>query len=263
MRHRSGIESGWDMCDTQEVLFVDGDERQARSVNEVLLRAGYSVERHESGSAAMRRLTRALPAIVVLEQRLPDVDGLEVLAWIRARFPDLPVIVLGHAVLEQDAVSALRAGADDFVRKPVLEDEFVARIAALIRRYRRPMVDVIEFGSLVVDMRIRDVTVSGDPVRLTPIEYQIVELLARNAGMVIQREAIASRVWGRSIDEAVSRSLDTHIYRIRQKLRLHKSSGLVLRSAYTLGYQLEYVNRDSSNGKRSGVNDHFAGRIVG
>ncbi|WP_175918543.1 winged helix-turn-helix domain-containing protein [Burkholderia pyrrocinia] len=96
----------------------------------------------------------------------------------------------------------------------MLEDEFVARIAPLIRRQHRPALDVIEIGHVVFDMRVREVAAAGDLARLTPIEYQIVELLAQDIGVAIQRETIASLVWGRPVDEAVSRSLDTHIYRI-------------------------------------------------
>ncbi|MCU9952230.1 MULTISPECIES: response regulator transcription factor [Burkholderia] len=231
------------MCDTSEVLFVDGDELQSCLVGRLLLR-GYTVEHQKSGSAAMRRLAKGLPAVVVLERRLPDVDGLGVLAWIRARFPDLPVIVLGSAVLEHEVVSALRAGADDFVRKPVLEDEFVARITALLRRHHRPALDVIEIGHLFIDMRAKEVSVAGDLVRLTQIEYQIVELLARDIGVVIPRETIASRVWRRPDVESVSRSLDTHIFRIRRKLRLHTPRGS--RCARPIRSGTSLITRDAS-----------------
>lgn len=172
------------------------------------------------------------------------------------------MVVLGGAVLEHDVVAALRAGADDFVRKPVSEDEFVARIAAQIRRHRRPAPAVIEIGHLIIDVQMKEVMAAGNLVRLIPIEYQIVELLVQDIGVVIQRETIATLVWGRPIDEAVSRSLDMHIYRIRRKLRLHALSGLVLRSAYTLGYRLEYVSREPSRRTHVDAHDRVDGRIA-
>ncbi|MGU7843751.1 response regulator transcription factor [Burkholderia sp. AW33-5] len=251
------------MYGMQEILFVDSDEPRTLSVDEALVRAGYAVERHASGAAAMRRLVKTMADLVVLDMRLPDVAGLEVLAWIKVRFPELPVVVLGSAAFEHDAVVALRAGADDFVRKPVAVDEFVARIASLLRRRHRPVRDVMELGHLVIDMRMQEVTVAGDWVRLTPIEYQIVELLASEIGTVISRETIASRVWGRALDEAVSRSLDTHIYRIRRKLRLHKSTGLILRSVYTAGYKFEHVSDERSASIRRAIADRLASPPAG
>ncbi|WP_322023424.1 response regulator transcription factor [Burkholderia sp. BCC1977] len=221
-------------------MLVEDDEEQARLVSLFLMRANYQVEHCRNGAQAMRSMMRTLPDIVILDLKLPDVSGLEVLKWMRKNFANVPAIVLSNASLERDAVSAFAAGADDFVLKPARENEFLARMAVMLRRKLDRADDVIEIGPISVDTRLKTVFIDSDAVKLTPIEYEIFELLARSVGKVVQRELIVNRIWGRAMDEAVSRSLDTHVYRLRQKLNLRCASGVSLRSVYTLGYRLKF-----------------------
>ncbi|WP_081082262.1 response regulator transcription factor [Burkholderia diffusa] len=233
------------MDNALRVLFVEDDEDHARAVKFFLLRANYGVRHYHCAEQAMRSMMKELPDIVILDLRLPDMSGIEVLTWMRRNFAEIPAIVLSSTRQESDVVSAFAAGADDFVLKPARENEFLARMAAVTRRKQGSIDDVIEIGRISIDTRTKSVCLDGNIVKLTTIEYEIFELLAKNLGKVVQREVLVNRIWGRAIDEGVSRSLDTHMYRIRQKLNLRVASGMSLRSVYTLGYRLE-AHHDSS-----------------
>ncbi|AGZ28520.1 response regulator transcription factor [Burkholderia pseudomallei] len=228
------------MSAARKVLLVEDDEAQANWAKLVLTRGRFDVTHCQTGGQAIRAMTKEVPDAVVLDMRLPDVHGLEVLVWIRRNFFDVPVIVLSNAMQEMQIVEAFSAGADDYVLKPAREAEFLARIAAMMRRKGHAVSGTIEIGGIAIDLGWKAVRIDGEPVRMAPIEYEILEMMARHLGSVVQREVLVNRIWGRSIDEAVSRSLDTHVYRIRHKLKVHGVSNVSLRSVYNLGYRLEW-----------------------
>ncbi|UVE69063.1 response regulator transcription factor [Burkholderia pyrrocinia] len=227
------------------IYLIEDDEDQARFYQSMLERAAWSVQVIPDGTRALREIQRAAPDVVVLDLRLPDIDGLEVIAWVRERFVALPVLVLTNAILESDLVDALEAGADDYLVKPPRERELVARIKALHRRTTeiRENSTSITIGAYRIETSERAVYFEDERLPLSPKEYEIVELLARNVGQVVSRETMISRVWGRAVGEESSRTLDTHIYRIRQKLNLSRRNGAMLRSVYTHGYRLDDMGR--------------------
>ncbi|AOJ01908.1 two-component system response regulator [Burkholderia mayonis] len=225
------------------IYLIEDDEDQARYFQAMLERAMWAVQVFPDGTRALRAIQRTAPDVIVLDLRLPDIDGFQIIAWVREHYAALPVLVLTSATLESDLVEALEAGADDFLVKPPRERELVARIKALHRRTIefRDSLTSITFGAYRIETMERAIYLDNGRVSLSPKEYEIVELLVRNVGQVVSRETMIGRVWGRAVGDESSRTLDTHIYRIRQKLNLSRRNGALLRSVYTHGYRLDEV----------------------
>lgn len=232
---------------------VDDDEFQAKHLEMLLTQSGFSVEIYSSGQQAMRAIQRFLPDIVLLDRRLPDIDGLEILAWIRNGYGNLPVIILTNAILECDIREAFEAGVDDYVVKPPRAAELIARIKARLRRTKlAASSEAISFGPYVMRCSERAVyDQSGCRMTLSPKEYDIVEILATHLGCIVPRETVFSRVWGQSTETPSSRTLDTHIYRIRQRLNLGPQIGITLRVIYNQGYRLEHVPAWTGSGEQT------------
>lgn len=224
------------------ILIVEDDPVQAQAVAEVLSRHNFNVSVVNDGEAAIRFLQAETVDAVVLDWHLPGISGIEVLNWIReASGEKYGVLFLTSRVQELDVVRALDSGADDYLAKPFRSDELVARVQALVRRIVRIANDrVIREGEYVLDPQARTITLRNADVALTTKEYQLAATLFNNFGKILSRELLAMTAWGRELG-AESRSLDTHIYRIRQKLKLRPENGVRLTSVYTAGYRLESV----------------------
>lgn len=225
------------------VLIVEDDRLQADSAAKVLLHSGHDVSTVRDGERAVRLLMAHQVDLVIMDWQLPRMSGFELLHWIRAQIgPNLPVIFVTSRILEVDVVLALEAGADDYVIKPYSPAELAARVNARLRRVRRNAGsdEEVRAGEYVLNTRLRTLTLRGKQISLTAKEFDLVAFLFGNLGKVLSRELMAITAWGRALDEA-SRSLDTHIYRIRQKLTLGPQNGLRLTSVYTHGYRLDEV----------------------
>lgn len=225
------------------ILIVEDDRMQAEAVMRALAPYRHSVAIADDGEQALRHLKSAPVDATILDWHLPKMSGLEVLHWIRAHLgAEHGVLFLTSRVLEIDIVSALQAGADDYVVKPFRTVELAARVNALLRRARRdPEQDApIAAGDYLLDPVSRSVALRGEAIDLTAKEYQLIAVLLANLGKIVSRELLAITAWGREL-EVASRSLDTHIYRLRQKLRLKPENGLRLSSVYTAGYRLDVV----------------------
>lgn len=180
----------------------------------------------------------------MLDWRLPETNGLELLHWIRANLGDEPtVLFLTARTLEADIVAALNAGADEYLGKPIREIELAARINALLRRHGRKKKcdDRVEVEGYVLNPLTRTVTLHGDAIDLTTKEFSLANCLFNNLGNVVSRDLLSTLAWGRTLD-GTSRSLDTHIYRLRQKLAIRPENGLQLSAVYTHGYRLDVVD---------------------
>jgi DNA-binding response OmpR family regulator len=226
------------------VLIVEDDQAQAEAAARMLLPSGHHITRLGDGEKAVRFLKTENVDLVILDWQLPGMSGFEVLHWIRAQTGlDLAVLFLTSKVLEVDIVLALEAGADDYIVKPFRMAELAARVNALLRRVKREIDpnDVVRAGEYVLDLSRRTVTLRGDKkIELTVKEFDLTAFLFNNIGKLLPRELMAMTVWGRELDVA-SRTLDTHVYRIRQKLSLTPENGLRLSSIYTHGYRLDEV----------------------
>lgn len=200
--------SGW------RVLVVEDHVDDAEVLVGGLRRHGHVVSRVSTGSEALHAFDDV--DLVLIDLDLPDLDGLEVCRSIR-NVCDTPVIAVTRRGSELDCVLGLHAGADDYLVKPYGFRELMARMDAVMRRTRpgRRTTDTIVHGRLTIDATSREVTVDGRPVELTRKEFQLLHLLASQAGSVIPRKQIMVHVWGNSWSR---RTLDTHISSLRGKL---------------------------------------------
>jgi len=172
---------------------------------------------------------------------VPDMPGIEVLEWLRRSVHDpVPVLFTTARDAEDDICAALKAGADDYVVKPLRKQELLARIDALGRRGRRrgSVQEKLELGDIVIDVGRREVTRAGVPVDLTQKDFDLAVFLFRNLGQLVSRGHILETVWGRSAD-LNTRTVDTHVSRLRSKLGLTPEHGWRLSAIYQHGYRLE------------------------
>lgn len=182
--------------------------------------------------------------LLLMDWVLPDGSGDELLSWVRQRFGwTLPVIFVTARVAEDDVAAMLRQGADDYVCKPIRYIELAARIEALIRRKSLPTADTashpISAGNILLDPISRLVSVNKKPVALTGKEFDLALLLLRNLGTLFNRQTLLERVWEANSSDIDTRTVDTHISRLRRKLKLEKTNGWQLTTVYGHGYRLE------------------------
>lgn len=200
-----------------KILIVD-DEEQIRLFLRITLKAaGYDSLETANGRGAIEACTGKKPDLMLLDLGLPDVSGLDVIRAVRV-WTQLPIIVLSVRADEEDKVSALDAGANDYVQKPFSTAELLARIRACLRAYSGETADaVIEAGALRIDMPAHTVTLDGAAVKLSPKEFDLLTVLARAAGRVCTHRQLLQSVWGPSHREDVQ-YLRVYIGQLREKL---------------------------------------------
>jgi DNA-binding response OmpR family regulator len=223
----------------QRILAVDDDPAILRALRRGLVLEGFVVDTAESGTEALTLIAATPPDAVVLDVSMPGLSGIAVCTSLRERGTEVPVLMLSALDEVTDRVAGLAAGADDYLVKPFDLRELALRLHALLRR-TRPPVDVgrLRVGALTVDPGARRVTVDGREVELTRREFDLLEVLAVNAGIVLSRSVLLERVWGYDF-EVTSNAVDTFAGYLRRKLEaggvprvLHtvRGVGFVLRS---------------------------------
>jgi len=209
------------------VLVAEDD----RGVRESLVRAlrfeGYDVEAVPDGAQALAAVSDRLPDVVVLDVMMPYIDGLTVCRQLRDRYRSLPILMLTARHEVSDRVAGLDAGADDYLVKPYAMSELTARLRALLRRRSvSGSNDVLHVSDLTLDPRARATDRGGRALELTKTEFDLLELLMHNAGIVLERHTIYERIWGYDF-ETNSRSLDVYIGYLRQKTEAGGEARLV------------------------------------
>jgi DNA-binding response OmpR family regulator len=207
--------------DTRQILIVEDDEDTAEVVCTLLNQAGYAASAVDRGQAALQEISSGSHDLVLLDLNLPDIHGLDVLKQIRER-SFLPMIVLSGYTRERDKVSALEAGADDYLAKPFSPEELVARVKALLRRINwtpQPETKLV-VRQLELDIPRRQVYVRGERLHLTPIEYGLLLTLMRNAGQIVTHDDLLRGVWNDQYAGDYS-VLRVNISRLRQKIELN------------------------------------------
>ncbi|MGQ9732728.1 MAG: response regulator transcription factor [Candidatus Zipacnadales bacterium] len=205
----------------EKVLIIEDDANIREMLSEGLREAGMEIMAAAKGVDGLVQESEGHPDIIVLDLMLPDISGFEVCRRIRTR-SHVPIIVVTARTDESDAVEALGAGADDFVRKPFQIREVVARVRALTRRAKEyteaaRAEEVLEFKDLIIDSVKHEVIVGGKPVKFTPKEFELLLMLARVPGKMMHRQELLEAIWG--YDSTIeSRTLDVHIGRVRAKI---------------------------------------------
>jgi two-component system response regulator RegX3 len=218
------------------LLVVDDELNYVEPLSFLLDREGFSVDVATSGSAALEMFEAGTYDIVLLDLMLPGVPGTDVCRQLRKR-SDVPIIMLTAKGTELDKVLGLELGADDYVTKPFSARELVARIRAVMRRARPAPEGVLRVGPIVMDVERYAVTVNDRPVRLTPKEFELLEVLLRAAGRVLTRDQLMDLVWGSNY-VGDTKTLDVHIKRLRAKLEPDPSDPRHVLTVRGVGYRL-------------------------
>jgi two-component system KDP operon response regulator KdpE len=227
--------------DGLRVLVVD-DERAIRRYLQAALNAqGYTVYEANSGQAALQSVLADRPDLIILDLGLPDLDGVEVTRQLREWTP-IPIIILSVREQETDKISALDAGADDYLTKPFSSGELLARMRAALRHAsQNPSDPVFETDNLQVDFARRQVKVNGEEISLTPTEYDLLRILVQNAGRVLTQRQLLRQVWGNAY-ETEAHLLRVNMSNLRRKLEPDPTRPRYIITEPGVGYRLRTVS---------------------
>lgn len=228
---------------TMRIAVLDDDPSQADLICKTLAAVGHACQPFQSGKGLLDQLRRESVDMLILSWQVPDLSGTEVLRQFKEKLPGkIPVLFVTTRSGEDDIVAGLAAGADDYMIKPIRRSELVARVQALLRRAYPAMntSEMIRFGNYVFESQLGRLSINGAQVELTQKEFDLALLLFRNVGRPLSRAYINESVWVRE-SELPSRTLDTHVSRVRSKLRLRPENGYRLAPVYSYGYRLEQL----------------------
>ncbi len=224
------------------IALLEDDPDQVDIYSLWLGRAEHGVQTFGTGKDFLRAVRRDSFDLYLLDWMLPDMSGIDVLARLRGELRDAtPVLVATTRHREQDIVRALEAGADDFLVKPLREREMLARVSALARRAGgAPLPAAVpDAAPYRLDADGKRISRDGDDIALTNREYELAEFFFRNAGRVVSRAHLLEAIWGIENTGVSTRTVDTHISRLRKKLDLNEGNGWKLSAIYQHGYRLE------------------------
>ncbi len=222
-----------------KVLVVDDEPRYLKLVRYNLETAGYEVITTASGEGALSLVAEKIPDLIILDIRLPGIDGYEVCTRIR-EFSSVPIIMLTAKGEEREKVQGLRLGADDYITKPFGAEELIARVETVLRRRHiseAKSLPILTVGELSIDFVQRRVTTRGQEVNLSPTEYRLLQCLAVNAGRVIVHEVLQEKVWGPEYREHYE-GLRVYIRRLRQKIEKDPEHPTFVITKPGIGYML-------------------------
>lgn len=227
----------------EKILVVDDDPGILKVVETLLTKAGYQVTTAQNGLDGLRAFYAARPDLVVLDIAMPEMDGITLCRRIREVTEQLPIVMFTALGREEDIVAGLEAGADEYLVKPFKSREFLARIAAILRRQRawaggaeQPVTYADEY--LTVDLAAHQVMVEGRPVRLTPIEYRLLSVLLQHAGQILTNRQLLEQVWGwEYIDDTDYPRV--YIWHLRRKLEPDPSHPRYFLTEPGIGYRFQ------------------------
>lgn len=227
---------------TQRILIVDDDKEVVRLMRAYLERAGYDVLVAYDGESAVHNLRREKPDLLLLDLMLPDRDGWDITRLVRNDpvLANTPIIMLTARVDINDKIVGLEIGADDYVTKPYDPREVVARVRARLRGQSADVSQVIQVGNLRLDLARMELQVDGQPVELTPTEFNLLRALMEKSGYVFTRSELINKSLG-SDYEGTDRTLDSHIRNLRKKIEPDPKEPTYIQTVYGVGYRMEDV----------------------
>ncbi len=217
------------------ILIVDDEPRIAKIAGDYLRHAGFAVVTAATGAESLDRARSAAPALVVLDLRLPDVDGVEVARRLR-RTSNVPIVMLTARAEESDRLLGLDAGADDYIVKPFSPRELVARVRAVLRRSGVREDGRLRIGDLAIDPARLSVTRHGTAIDLTATEFQLLATLAAHPGRLFTRAQLLDAIRGNDA-EAFDRAIDAHVKNIRRKIEPDPRNPRYILTVYGIGYK--------------------------
>ena len=230
------------MLQKLSILVIEDEKSICDFITKTLNAQNYKTTSAHTGKDGLAILTSALPDLVLLDLGLPDMDGLDIIQQTR-RWSSLPIIVISARTQEREKVAALDAGADDYITKPFGTDELLARIRTAIRHSNKIMTDSMNNNrpysakGLTVDFDKRLVTVDGNEIHLTRVEYKIVSMLAKNSGKVITYSSLIDQVWGPYADDN-NRILRVNMANISRKLEKNPGEPVYIFTELGIGYRM-------------------------
>jgi two-component system cell cycle response regulator CtrA len=219
------------------ILVVEDEHAVARGLQYALQQEGYEVSLARSGEEGFEAATREAPDLILLDVRLPGMDGFEVLRRLRAAGMKSPVLMLTARDEEVDKVIGLELGADDYLTKPFDKRELVARVQAIVRRSKGHAESLIRTGRLIVNLDARTVEVDGQPLHLTGKEYGILELLSLRKGTTLTKEMFLNHLYG-GMDEPELKIIDVFVCKLRKKLAQATEGDNYIETVWGRGYVL-------------------------
>ena len=220
------------------LIYIVEDDESIREIEEfALMNAGHKVVGFADAKSFYKKMEDVFPDLILLDVMLPDESGYDIVRKIRknADVKRVPVIMVTAKTTELDLVRGLEDGADDYIKKPFSVMELITRVKALLRRTEPPEIKTLSLDGLTINNEKREVRVDDEIVELTFKEYELLQLLLINKGMVMPRDTIMDHIWGISY-EGESRTLDMHIKTLRQKLGAYGSR---IRTVRNVGYVIE------------------------
>ena len=230
-----------------QILIVEDDNAVANLIAATLETQDYAYKRAENGAGAVMEALSCKPDVVLLDLGLPDTDGVEIIKKIRS-WSNMPIIVVSARSEDFDKVSALDAGADDYLTKPFSVDELLARLRVALRRVRYDSdrlgeeSSAYENGELRIDYSVGCVYLSDKEIHLTPIEYKLLCLLAKNTGKVLTHNYILKEVWGSPTASDVS-SLRVYMATLRRKIEKSSNGVQYIQTHVGIGYRMLRINK--------------------
>ena len=221
------------------ILIVDDEEKIRKLVRLYLEKEGFQVEEAEDGRVALEKFRAGQFSLLIVDLMMPDIDGWRVCRDIRESSL-IPIIMLTARGEEFDRVLGLELGADDYLVKPFSTKELVARVKALLRRsigQLHPVSSEITVGSLSIDKERHRVSISGEVINLTPLEFDLLFFLAKNRGRVFTREQLMETVWGYDF-YGDARTVDTHVKKLREKLTPPEIRRMIV-TVWGVGYKFD------------------------
>ncbi len=220
----------------KKILIVEDEPAMVRLLRDNFVYEGYEVVVATDGESALHLAFAEKPHLILLDIMLPKLDGLSVCRRLRERHVDTPILMLTARNLEQDKVTGLRIGADDYLTKPFSVAELLARTEAVLRRTGQTRIETYKFGDIVVNFSSFEATKAGQPIDLSPREYEILRYLIEHRGQVISRTEMLDRIWGYD-SQALTRTVDSHIANLRQKIEDVPAQPAYIQTVHRIGYK--------------------------
>lgn len=222
---------------SEKILVVDDEKKFVNVLRAYLEQAGFAVVTASDGKSALTAFRREKPNLILLDLNLPELDGLDVARTIRKE-SNAPIIMLTARVEETDRLIGLELGADDYITKPFSPREVVARVRAVLRRVKgeSASVEILRVGEIEMDLARHVVKVQGEPVELTPTEFDLLHALMKNPGRAFTRMQLLDLVQGEAF-EGYERTIDAHIKNLRQKLDDDPKQPRYLLTVFGVGYK--------------------------
>ena len=221
----------------RKILIVDDDKKTVDLIRLSLEKEQFEAMVAYEGIEALALIRCETPDLIILDWMLPNVSGIDLCRIVRSQ-SNIPIIMLTAKTMEDDKLLGLNLGVDDYLTKPFSLRELVARVRVVLRRtyQSEERISTLHFRDLVIDLQAHEVSLSGNPVHLTPKEFKLLETLARSPGRTFSRLELVERVFGLDYD-GFDRTIDFHVVNLRKKIEANPDQPLYLQTVYGIGYK--------------------------